>query len=330
MNRKGLDARECISINIMKAVAILSVIAAHTVSVTNADRISYGISALWELFGKVGVIIFFVIGGFLYTRTPGDTAAFWKKKASRIIVPWMFCSAVTYAVAVVLGRELGLASYFKWVLGSGTWYYYITVYTFFLFVFQWFYDKDFVLYLLTGLQVFALILAASGKTTTLSLGFFTDYLNPLHWIGYFSFGILIKKYRLDRVAGKCRYTVAAASLLAALSMAVLYHQRTFTYFHVVTAVFCLSALVLIAAASYKAADGRMAKHIEKIGKYSYCIYLLHMQIVQAVGSRIPESILKLLLSPFIGLAVMLLLISAGLWVCEKLPCGEKIKAMVGL
>ena len=36
------------------------------------------------------------LGGVLYTRTEGDTAVFWKKKAKYMILPWIFCSLLTY------------------------------------------------------------------------------------------------------------------------------------------------------------------------------------------------------------------------------------------
>ncbi|MBE6887963.1 MAG: acyltransferase [Ruminococcaceae bacterium] len=330
MNSKGLTDKESITINIMKAAAILSVIAAHVVSVSDSDMFSYTISALWNLFGNTGVIVFFVIGGFLYTRKDGDTKAFWKKKFSRIILPWLCCSLITYTIAILLGRDAGIVSYLKWILGSNTWYYYLTVYTFFLFIFKWFYDKDIILVVLTVLQIIAIVMASFGQSTTIASGFFTDYLNPLHWAGYFSLGILIKKYRLDIKLRKQKYTLASASVLAILSAIILYCNKIFTYFHIVTMVFCLSSLVIIAAAAYRISDCSAAKQIEKIGLYSYCIYLLHLQIVQGCMSIVPDCAVKLLISPFICLGIMLILISFGLLICQNLPFGNKIKAMVGL
>ena len=329
-NMKKLTSRESVAINLMKAIAVLSVITAHVVPVSNANRISELLSSFWNVFGTVGVIIFFAIGGFLYNRYPGDGIVFWKKKFHRLILPWLVCSAGTYVLSVVLGEELGAVNYLKWIFGSGTWYYYFTVYLLFLFVFKWLYDREWILYLLMVVQLLALALATFGMTTTLPVPFLTDYLNPLHWVGYFSLGILIRKHRLDQKLRDRRSVVPVACILGAVSLYILCSQGIFTYFHLVSAVFCLSALVMIAAIAYAAADTGISKYVEKIGTYSYCIYLLHMQIVQSVIERIPNCVAKILFSPFIGLGIMLILIWIGLYVCKKLPFGEKLKALVGL
>lgn len=82
-----LTQQESSAINIMKAVAVLSVISAHVVSFDESSLFAKIASSLYLLFGEIGVIIFFVIGGFLYKRTSGDRKEFWKKKFFRIILP---------------------------------------------------------------------------------------------------------------------------------------------------------------------------------------------------------------------------------------------------
>jgi hypothetical protein len=277
----------------------------------------------------VGVIIFFIVGGFLYKREVGDSRSFWKKKCVRIIIPWMICSTATYIVTIVSGRDLSIGGYLKWIFGSGTWYYYVVIYTLFLALFKWFYDKDIALYCLIGVQCLALAMASFGATPASHGSFFTDYLNPLYWIGYFALGILIRKHRWDFLIRKRRLIIAAVCL-GAISAYLLGTYRIFTYFHIITSVFCVSATVIIAAVAYKAATKCWAAHIGRIGTYSYCVYLLHMQIVQGIIKRIPEGVLKLVFSPLIGLGTMIVLISVGLFICGKLPFGEKVKSVVGL
>lgn len=327
-----LTDRESITIDLMKALSILSVIAAHVVSFDESSFSSKLITSFWKVFGEVGVIVFFVIGGFLYKRRIGDNKEFWKKKFFRIVLPWFFCSAITYILTVIISREWSLFSYVKWVLGSGTWYYYITIYTMFLFIFKIFYEKDAILYFLIGMQILSITLRTFGITTTYSFGFFTDYLNPFHWAGYFSLGILVRRYRIDLTLR--RYfivsVVSVAGLVMVASLFVLCYKKIFTYFHIISLVFCVSALVLISTFSYKMANLKIAPKIAKIGTYSYCIYLLHMQIVQGVCSKIPDSFFKFLFSPFVGLAIMLILIFLGLLICKSLSFGDKIKMIVGL
>jgi peptidoglycan/LPS O-acetylase OafA/YrhL len=329
-NLQKLTNRESLTINVIKAVAILSVIAAHVVALNESNLISNIASSLWIAFGEVGVIIFFIIGGFLYKRKNNDNKEFWKKKFFRIILPWFFCSLVTYILSVIEGRELSILSYIKWILGSGTWYYYITIYTIFLLIFKWIYKKDAVLYFFIGLQIILLTLQAFGIGTTYSFGFITDYLNPFHWAGYFSLGVLIRKYRIDLTIRKKRIVVCAAGIIMAITLFVICYNKIFTYFNIISFLFGISSFILIVALSYTIANFKMANYIGKVGTYSYCIYLLHMQIVQSVVSKIPDSIFKVLFSPFIGLSIMLILILLGLFICKKLPFGDKIKMIVGL
>ena len=116
----SLSTRESKAINIMKAIGILSVISAHVVSLSYNGQFARLVTSLWSLFGKTGVIIFFTIGGFLYKRNNNDSLVFWKKKLIRIILPWFFCSSLTYAIASRFGLTPIGPSYVKWVLGSGT------------------------------------------------------------------------------------------------------------------------------------------------------------------------------------------------------------------
>jgi len=329
-NPPKITDRESITINIMKSISILSVIAAHVVSLNKSNVASGIISSLWIAFGKVGVIVFFIIGRFLYKRKDKDHKEFWKKKFFRIILPWLFCSLMTYLLTVIVRKEFNAFACIKWVLGSETWYYYVTVYTLFLFIFKWFYKIDAILYFFIGLQIVLLTLQSFGIPTTYSFGFFTDYLNPFHWIGYFSIGVLIRKHCFHSTIMRKKIVICLGSIVTMTSLFVLCYHEIHTYFNIVSFVFGVSSFILIAALSYTIAKYKAAKHIEKVGTYSYCIYLLHMQIVQGLLSRLPDSIAKIIFAPFIGLTIMLILIMVGLWICKKIPHGNKIKMVVGL
>lgn len=329
-NTSKLTDRESLAINIMKALAILSVIAAHLISFSPESLFSRTVSAFWVLFGEIGVVVFFVLGGFLYHREPGDHKAFWKKKFFRILLPWLFCSLITYLFSALTSRSFRLPAFLKWVFGSGTWYYYITVYTLFLFIFDWLSRKTALLWALLGVQVLALILICFGISTTPPLGFLTDYLNPLHWIGYFSLGILIRRFRPDVPARKQRLVFPVACILGLLLFWLLAAEKIFTYFHIFSALFCLCWLVVIWGLAYWLSKYKAAKLLGKIGSWSYCIYLLHMQIVLYTVPRLPSRVLYLLFAPVLGLAVMVLLITLGLFICSRLPGGQKMKSLFGL
>lgn len=330
-NLKIISARESIAIDVIKSISILSVITMHVVTISDAGVFIKLISSLWSMFGRVGVVSFFIIGGYLYNFSQSDGKVFWKKKFFRIILPWFFCATLTFVVRIILNPSFELMDYVKWVIGSGTWYYYVTIYTFFLLVFTWFCKNDKVLFFFIGLQFLSLMLYSFGFPTTMQGLFLTDYLNPLHWIGYFSAGILIRRYRVDlKLLKNRKITITVSTVALILCAGLQYVLDIYTYFHVVSMVFCVSAFVLIAAFSYRIANMQSATFLSRIGRSSYCIYLLHMQIVQGIIFNLPDSIVKDIFSPVIGLAIMTVLVFVGILICDKLPFGERIKMLVGL
>ena len=331
MQLNKLTKEESKVIDILKCIAILSVISAHVIQYSEVNLIAKIASIFWGKFSCIGVVIFFIIGGFLYSRNDGDDAIFWKKKLFRIIIPWMLAAIITYIIGFMLGLPLGVYECFKWVFGSGTWFYYIVVYTFFLFIFKWLYKYDAVLYILIGIQAVALTLASFGVSITINGGFFTDYLNPLYWIGYFSAGILIRRYGINRMIENNKKKVFVIFiLLFIVSLSFLYVKNINTYFDIFSMLFSVSSTVLITMFAYKFQQYRTATFIGQVGTYSYCIYLWHMQLLQGLFSKIPDNIFETLFSPIIGLIIMVVLIKTGLFICNKIKGGNTIKMVVGL
>ena len=325
-----LSARDSLAIDCIKAFAILSVIAAHTVVLNETNAISYLVTSLWSMFSKVGVIVFFIVGGFLYSRKDGDNKEYWTKKFFRIVLPWLICSFITYVVSVIGGNDCSVYEYISWIFGSGTWYYYVVIYLLFLLIFKLFYRRDVILWVLVSLQVFALALNTFGISTTLKTEFFTDYLNPLFWVGYFALGILVRRYRLDIKLRDSKLIFVLAIVLIICMTPVMYLARIHTYFSLITMIYCLAFAVVLWKISYIIANTRFASFTRMIGVSTYCIYLLHMQIVQTAIGLLPECVTVFVFAPFIGLAIMILLVCIANWVCRKISFGDKLKMCFGL
>ncbi len=333
LNTKHLTSTESTAINCVKAFSVLSVIAAHTVLISETNLISNILSVLWTAFGRVGVVAFFIVGGFFYSRRENDSAEFWKKKFFRLIVPWLVCSAATFALNCIGNRDvpISVSRYLCWIFGSGTWYYYFTIYTLFLLVFKMFHKQTFILYSLVILQTAALILETSGIHLTPATPFLTDFLNPIYWVGYFSLGILARKYNLHRCIQRHAFIPILSVLVMVGSLSILYFCNIVTYFDIFTSIYCVSTVVLIYRFSLFLSRYRISAPIGNLGAASYCIYLLHMQIVQlVVFTLLPTNTATIAVAPFIGLCVMAVFVSFGSFVCNKLPLGNTLKMIVGL
>ena len=132
-----LTYRESRTIYITRCLAILSVMAAHVEGQMSRDSLAELINTfVWQQYGHVGVICFFFFGGFLYRRVPGDGKTFWSRKVKKLIVPWLFCGGLTYGLTVLLGNDFSVRNLLHWIVGNGSWYYFVTVYLLCLWIFK--------------------------------------------------------------------------------------------------------------------------------------------------------------------------------------------------
>lgn len=138
------------------------------------------------------------------------------------------------------------------------------------------------------------------------------YLNPCNWAGFFALGILAGK--LPRQVRDPARGLAVFAAVTAVCAAGLWRMELSTYFHPLSSLFSLGAGGLILCLSRKIADAPWADRLIFIGRHTYCIYLLHIQPVQAVCKRLPEGLGFDILRPFCGLAMM----AAFVWVCGKM------------
>ena len=81
----------------LKAFAILSVICAHTANVSKSDSFSNMIAGnILQSFGSIGVVIFFIISGFLFAGSNYSVIEFFKRRLITILLPWMVTGTFIY------------------------------------------------------------------------------------------------------------------------------------------------------------------------------------------------------------------------------------------
>lgn len=321
-----ISPRDSLALYFVKAFAILAAVAAHASNIDQTTALSEFFTRSWDMISCISVGNFFLVGGVLYQRTPGDTASFWKKKAVNMILPWVFCAALTCTLRGLLGYPSDLAGYVRWILGVGTWYYYITVYIFFLAFFKPIFNCVPALWACVAVTVVSLVLRTLGMEIPVDRWVQSEYLNPMYWMGFFALGVLLRKkgLRLNK------WVTFACFAIFVVSAVVVYRNWIYTYFHILNFIYSLSAFVVLLTIGRWLAGTPLARPVQWIGASTYCVYLLHMQIVQSVARKLPQSDLSQLLAPVIGMAVMLLLIEIGKRITRKLPFGDKIRMLVGL
>lgn len=93
MSDEPIDEGLSQSLYALKAFCILSVVCAHMPIGTDGP-----LGQAVALFATVGVVGFFVVAGYLLDDT-SEWRRFWRKKVVSLVVPWLFCSTLTFLVS---------------------------------------------------------------------------------------------------------------------------------------------------------------------------------------------------------------------------------------
>lgn len=131
----------------------------------------------------------------------------------------------------------------------------------------------------------------------------TPYLNILNWMGFFALGILIRR-KFASLKMRAQPLILAA-FIAIFDCAGLCRHEIYTYFSLNSYFFEVGgSIVLISLSYYINKKYFIGQVLLYSGKNSFFIYLLHMQIVQFICSRIPYNVIWDIVRPVIGLLVM--------------------------
>ena len=323
-----ITEKESKTFYVMKGFFILSVIAAHVNTMISNTLVHAVITYFWNIFGTIGVIGFFLLGGFFYKRKEEDDKEFWKGKLFSIIIPWLLCSLLTFGIKWITSGINSFWDVFKWIIGYGSLYYYITIFLFFLFIFKYFYKHDWALYSCIGLTLVSLILY-SFEIDYWQWAVDSKYLNPLNWIGFFAGGILIRKYRLDRILLQKWIVFAISIVLLVFEFFIMWRLGVNTYFHIITPIWGITLFVFFLWISNWIADLPIVCNVAQVGKWSYCIYLIHIQPLQFIISRLPLNLWIVALRPIIGWLIMVILLMVVCWIMRVIKL-EKVLFLIGI
>jgi len=318
-----ISERDSDALYFVKSVAILASVAAHVSTVDLATPVIGFFTRAWDMFSCVSVGAFLIIGGIFYTRTPGDTVRFWKRKAKSMILPWIFCGLLTFGYRAIY-VESTVLDLVCWLFGYGSWLYYVTIHLLMLALFKPIHRCVPALWGCVALTAIQLLLKTRGEGIPFFLD--SDYLNPLHWVGFFALGILLRRQglRLSKVF------FAGCALVQAVAVVVVYRGWIYNYFHILNAVYSVSAFFVLFAIGRRLSGSRVSGLVREIGVSTYCIYLLHVLIVLPILRRIPGVTFKAIFGPVLGMIIMMLLIELGKFITAKLPFGDKLRALVGV
>jgi surface polysaccharide O-acyltransferase-like enzyme len=299
-------------IDALRAVAVTLVILLHCVGNTLMNAGMLGGKTWWfcnlaNAVSRTGVPLFFMISGHLLLGNPKseDVLKFYKRRFSRLLLPFAVWSLIYYADAVLQKtQELSFSAFFGSLINSGTAYH------------LWFVYSIAAMYLLTPfiarairgltrreLIVFLLICTFASTLRpflNLSLGVYINLFDPLvnGYLGYMVLGYILGSCRPSRparaiiyIAGVLGFCYAALSIYMKSSpegiVATVNGGYMLQWFLVAGAIFTL----------FKTLGDRLpkrtAKHAKRRGGYdlTYGVYFIHVLVLNrlllAIGDMRP-------------------------------------------
>lgn len=317
------------AISLLRILAIFSVITAHVNNVSMVNgTIGWIVACFWDAFGQVGVVCFFILGGFLYHREVDDGKKFAKKKFISIIIPWLLSACLTYALSCILNHHIDFIGALKWIMGFGTWYYYVTVFLVFLFLFKAIWRRDGILYACMVLTICSIAIYNLIPSILYQIPL-TPYLNIFNWIGFFALGVIIRKKNLHTRFSKVGALVFAL-IVSVFSLVLMFISDRFGYFYLLSIFWELSAAMILWFTARYLAERKWTGAFVPVGNDTYCIYLFHMQIVQFFTGLLPDGIVFAITKPFWGTALMLIIVSFAKKIVCLLPFGSIVCRAIGL
>ena len=307
---------ENISLYYLKAFAIISVALAHS-CYTQLPHIDMGL--FLERLSRVGVFIFFFLAGYFFKPQKN----FWKKKFTRLFIPWLLAAVWMYSYPKILHHQVwflkGCINYF---IGNGSYLYFLTILCA-CYILCWYYNKFHkLLFVYIALNIISILLTAAGVfpqevyAERWFFSYFNPYLNIFNWIGIFAFGIFMQSSnRLSRVQTKFyKYRYVAFPLAIILIIMANIFDISAAYW----SYFALPLELLITFVLLGLSAGlTQKKFLLFIGKNTLPIYLYHLMIIGNL-CFFPNYFLVAILRPVVCVLICAVLFYIGQNICGKI------------
>lgn len=303
--------------NVAKVFAILSVILAHSKLSNNSI-----LSSLASCFGCIGVTTFYFISGYFFNITKYGTKVFFFKKIFSIVIPWFFWGTIIFFISA---QAKTLSNWFNWIIGNGSYLYYLTILFFCYFVFTISEKKYFVISFIF-LNIVSLFITSYylGEKSNIHIN---NYLNPFNWIGFFALGVVMKDKFYIYLSYIRKFKFQIIFIYALFLIVALTFGNEFGYFSK-SAMFN-ETLGMLALFSLSTFSFFKKSKLILISKYTFTLYLIHFLSFPLRKFLIINDYTQFI-NPFIYLFACMLVIKTGLFFSKKLNLESLYATVMGL
>ncbi len=321
-----------ISLDIARAVALILIITVHTLALLHVSTPEYGM--LYFAYASVidcGVVLFTMISGaLLLSEEPQPLGVFFRKRFSRILIPFVIWAMVMYILSILTGKYEEITSWSEALLQAVPYMLENKIN-----VSHWFVHMIIALYLITPVLQRAIHYGNGGKSLALYSAilcyaavilkavypelYVLHYVSSLcGYLGAYIAGYYIVHYvpaRINRWCGLALflslYTVDVCTHCALSGL------RFFTTIGIFMFVYSFTDV---------SADSLIGRFSFRVSRYSYMIYLMHVPVIGALYVVLekwmctPLTELSWLWALPVLATIVVLSVSVGIcYVVEKIP-----------
>jgi peptidoglycan/LPS O-acetylase OafA/YrhL len=316
-----IDDKWCYIYSI-KCFAIISVICAHIANVNpqySYSNILVG-NALKSL-GAIGVSVFFVLSGYLFSNTKRDFITFFKKKFFTIVIPWFFTGSLVYLYVAVRKTNIDIKQWCYYVLGNGSYLYYLLMLMVCYIVF-WLCKNKLLQIVLMILSVVSIILTSLGNLANIN-----PFINPFNWFLYFQVGMFLQNqnYFAKLITLSREYLLIWIALFFLIIGYVTFKNEYLSYWSLYyIPVEFLALMIIFGIGTYQWVHENVS--IRYIGQFSFSIYLLHMPVAGIITNLFDRVDLVglTILRPFVVILITIIFV----YIYSKISEQKKIPNML--
>lgn len=263
---------------VARVFALISIVSAH---ITFTVNVFGWVARLYKIVASVGVVCFLFISGYYYKPEKfGSFTGLLKKKGLTIGLPWLFLGSVSFLYNYILsGGDSFVLEYLKWIIGNGTYLYYLTV--LFICFLAFYKTNDRIQIGAMLLTVVSLLLTALGVfDSVISFLHITNYLNVFNWFGIFAAGMYVRnKIATDKLYGflkKSRWIILGLFIAVAILL-IIFDQVQVGYFSYVGIwLEILGTLAIFSIATLEIFENKI---FEDLANLSFTVYLIHLMVI---------------------------------------------------
>lgn len=309
---------------VARVFALISIVSAH-LYFTNAP---YAVEKAYSSIGSIGVVAFLLMAAYFYnTQKYNSILHMLRNKLYTVGLPWLFWGSVSYIYNSLLSRNFSVIAYLNWMLGNGSYLYYLTV-LFLLFVI-FYRTNTAILISALAVNVVSLLLTAMGVLDpVIEFLHITNYLNVFNWVGIFALGILMKRVnpqKLFTFFGKTRWMFSTA-FIAAVVVICLLDIPTGYFSYVGIWLELLGVLAIFGVSTIPVLSNRLFADLSNM---SFAVYLIYMMVIGVFDSAYDLNLITQILAVFVVIGISYVALLLCRWLIKTIKIDRVFYPLFG-